>query len=73
MSGTFVALYEPDLTSKVKEKTSVDTLANTSGYISINEMMNYFPSLKKKYIDSYEYFATKNGFEESVEYAEQLV
>ena len=37
MTGTFVALNEPDVTTKVNEKTSTDDFASASGYISINE------------------------------------
>ena len=71
--GQIVVVFEPNITDQVREKATVDDLANSSGYITVNETLLYFPDLKKKYIQSYDYYSARNGYEDSYDYNEELV
>ena len=55
--------YSPVLgKTRSSKKISEQDLDDGSGSISVNEMMDlYFPDLKKKYKESFEYFQMING------------
>ncbi len=65
--------YDPDISDKQKERAKQESIDNSSGVLTINETLLYFPDLQKKYLDSYEYYAKKNKFEDDYDYTEKFI
>lgn len=64
--------YDPDIRGSTLKKAKEDDVSNASGILTINETLLYFPKLKKKYLDTYEYYAKKNKFEDDFDYTEKF-
>ena len=62
--------YAPNITEKQYEKAKQEKIDNASGYLTVNEALDQFPSLKKKYKKSYDHYVKKNKYEEGGDYTE---
>jgi len=69
--------YAPDLAGAAKTRTrkkgdpsKQEDIDDASGYMTVNETLDYFPALKKKHKASWDYYAKKNKFEEGYDYTE---
>ena len=65
--------YGPDIRTAAKtggDKKKQEQIDDASGYLTINETLDYFPALKKKYQASYDYYVKKNKFESDFDYTE---
>jgi len=71
--GQTVIGYAPDVREAAKtggDANKQEQIFNGSGYLTINEALLYYPSLKKKYKASYDWYVKKNKFEEDEDYTE---
>lgn len=62
--------YEPDLTKSQDARATQKDIDASSGQLTIHEALRYFDDLKRKYQDSYDYYANLNSFEEGYDYEE---
>ena len=60
--------YEPDLSQEQDQKATQKGIDDSEGELNVNEILEYFPALKRKYRDSYEYYVYKNKFEDDADY-----
>ena len=69
--------YAPDVAGAQKSRAKGDSskqvdIDDASGYLTVNEALIYFPSLKKKFKASYDYYVKKNKYEEDYDYTESF-
>ena len=65
--------YAPDIRNAAKTSGDQDNeehVANAAGYLTVNEALKEFPDLKRKYKTSYDYYVSKNKYEEDGDYTE---
>ena len=68
---TYIVEYAADLTDDERANTTQRKLREAEGTITINETLDYFPDLKRRYKQSYDYFVFANGFEKGRDYSRQ--
>ena len=65
--------YSPDIRQAARsggDSAKQDQVDNASGFLTVNETLDQFPSLKRKYKASYDYYVKKNKYEEGADYTE---
>lgn len=65
--------YAPDIRKAAKsggDSSKQEQIDNASGYLTVNEALDQFPALKRKYKASYDFYVQKNSYEEGGDYTE---
>ena len=69
----FLVFYEPDVRNARKYKkdgSETKEFEDAQGELTINEMLDEFPALKQRHMESLEYYVWFNGYDEDEDYAE---
>jgi hypothetical protein len=71
----FMVFYEPDVRKARKYKkdgSETKEFEDAQGELPINEMLDEFPALKRKHMESWEYYVWFNGYDEDEDYTEEF-